>query len=320
MKCSRCGKASVITLRQGELCRDCFTRYFEKKVTGTVRKYKLFSKKDTLCFAMSGGKDSMAVACVLSRIAARQRQKMFAIGIDEGVKGYRDRQLEDMKAFCGKLSMPYHIFTFQDEYGMTNEELYGLAVKKGVDISQCTLCGILRRRIMNREARRLGASKMVVGHNLDDEAQTALMNLTKGSVELMARLGPASGPSGNKGFIQRIKPLYFCTNEETALFTKLRGIKVLYSPCPHRKASFRQYAEGIIEKMEKDYPGTKTALVQNMLRLIPMLRKEFSGGSVLECAECGEPSRNRICKACETLQKIGIRPKAKAKAKATAKD
>jgi uncharacterized protein (TIGR00269 family) len=307
MKCSRCGRPSVVKLRQGALCKGCFLRYFEKKVTGTVRKYKLLEKNDVLCFAMSGGKDSMAAAKVLSGLAARRRQRMFAIGVDEGVKGYRDRQLEDMKAFCEKLSIEYHIFTFEDEYGKTSEELYRLAGKKGVDISQCTLCGILRRRIMNREARRLGASKMVVGHNLDDEAQTALMNLTKGSVELMARLGPSSGPSSNKGFIQRIKPLYFCTNEETALYTKLRGIKVLYGPCPHRKASFRQYAEDIIERMEKDYPSTKTALVQNMLRLIPMLRREFSGKSPVECEECGEPSRNRVCKACETLGKIGLK-------------
>jgi uncharacterized protein (TIGR00269 family) len=311
MKCSRCKRPSVVNLRQGELCRECFIKYFEKKVTGTVRKYKLLSKKDVLCFAMSGGKDSMAATAVLSKIAKRQRQRMFAIGIDEGVAGYRDRQLSDMKEFCGKLGIEYHIFTFEDEYKKTNEELYSLAAKKGVSISQCTLCGILRRRIMNREARRLGATKMVVGHNLDDEAQTALMNLTKGSVELMARLGPASGPAIHGGFITRIKPLYFCTNEETALYTKLMGIKVLYAACPHRKASFRQYAEDVIEKMEKDYPGTKTALVQNMLRLIPMLRKELPSGEVLDCAECGEPSRNRVCKACGTLREIGIKPASK---------
>lgn len=309
MACVRCARDPVVELRHGKLCRDCFLRYFRKKVTGTVRKYKMFSKKDVLCFAMSGGKDSMAVASVLGGLARQRRQKAFAIGVDEGVEGYRDRQLSDMAEFCGKLGIEYRIFTFRDEYGKTNEELYRLAVKKGVNISQCTLCGILRRRIMNREARRLGATKMVVGHNLDDEAQTALMNLTKGSVELMARLGPASGPSSHRGFIPRIKPLYFCTNEETALYTKLMGIKVLYAACPHRKASFRQYAEDVIEKMEKDYPGTKTALVQNMLRLIPVLRKETGSGGVVECAECGEPSKNRVCKACGTLSKLGLQKK-----------
>jgi tRNA-5-methyluridine54 2-sulfurtransferase len=309
MACVRCGRASVTKLRQGDLCRDCFLKYFKKKVTGTVRKHMLLGKNDVLCFAMSGGKDSMAVASVLGPLAKQRRQRVFAIGVDEGVSGYRDRQLSDMKEFCRSLGIEYHIFTFRDEYGKTNEELYRLAVKNDVQISQCTLCGILRRRIMNREARRLGATKMVVGHNLDDEAQTALMNLTKGSVELMARLGPSSGPSTHGGFIQRIKPLYFCTNEETALYTKLMGIKVLYAACPHRKASFRQYAEDVIEGMEKDYPGTKTALVQNMLRLIPILRKEFAGGTVIECAECGEPSKNRVCKACMTLRALGLKGK-----------
>lgn len=310
MKCIHCGRPGAIELQQGALCGSCFPEYFQKKVFRTVRKYRLFAKDDVLCFAMSGGKDSMAAAAVLSRIGKKQRQRMFAIGVDEGVKGYREKQLEDMKAFCGELGIEYHIFTFEEEYGKTNEELFRIARKKGVEISQCTLCGILRRRILNREARKLGATRMVVGHNLDDEAQTALMNLTKGSVELMARLGPSSAPGRHRGFIQRIKPLYFCTNGETELYTRLKGIKVLYEPCPHRKESFRQYAEDVLEKMEKDYPGTKSALVQNMLKLIPILRKEFSHSKVLECAECGEPSRNRTCKSCATLSEIGVKGRA----------
>ncbi len=307
MKCILCGKPGVIELQQGPLCRGCFPDYFQKKVFRTVRKFRLFTKEDTLCFAMSGGKDSMAAAYVLSRIGKKQRQRMFAIGVDEGVKGYRELQLKDMKSFCEVLGIEYRIFTFLEEYGKTNEELMAIARKRGVDITQCTLCGILRRRILNREARRLGATKMVVGHNLDDESQTALMNLFKGSVELMARLGPASGASAHEGFIPRIKPLYFCTNEETELFTKLKKIKVLYKPCPHRKESFREYVDKTLERIEDDYPGTKSALIQNMVRLIPMLRREFSESDVMECGSCGEPSKNKFCKSCETLRKLGIK-------------
>ncbi len=308
MKCILCRIGeSVITLQQGPLCAECFVRYFQKKVYRTVRKYRMLTKDDVLCFALSGGKDSLAAAYVLSGIAKKQKQRMFAIGVDEGVKGYREVQLDDMRKFCKELGIEYRIFTFREEYGKTNGELMGIARKKGVEISRCTLCGILRRRILNREARKLGATKMVVGHNLDDEAETALMNLTKGSPELMARLGPSPGAAMHEGFIPRIKPLYFCTNAETELFTKLVGIKVLYKPCPHRRESFREYADRTLDKMERDYPGTKSTLVQNMLRLIPVLRKEHSSGKVNECSRCGEPSKGRVCKVCLTLGKLRIR-------------
>ena len=146
MKCILCGKKNVITLQQGPLCKNCFPRYFQKKVYRIIRKFRLFTKNDTLCFALSGGKDSLAAAYVVNQIAKKQKQKVFAIGVDEGVKGYRDRQLEDMKKFCREQGIEYHIFTFKEEYGKTNEQLMVIAKKKGVDISQCTLCGILRRR------------------------------------------------------------------------------------------------------------------------------------------------------------------------------
>lgn len=306
MKCIRCGKPGVINLQQGDLCGKCFTEYFQKKVYRTIRKYRLFTKNDTLCFALSGGKDSLTMAYVVSQIARKQKQRMFAIAVDEGIRNYREIQLEDMKRFCKTLGIEYHIFTFEQEYGKTNEQLMDMARKKNIDISQCTLCGILRRRILNREARKLGATKMLVGHNLDDEAQTSLMNLFKGSIELMARLGPAPGAAKHKDFIPRIKPLYFCTNEETEMFTKLKGIKVLYRPCPHRKDSFRMYIDRKLEEIEKDYPGTKTSIIQNMIKIIPMLRKEFSGSSIVECEICGEPSKNSICKSCATLRKLDL--------------
>jgi uncharacterized protein (TIGR00269 family) len=307
MPCILCGGKPAITLQQGPLCSQCFPEYFRKKVYRTIRQYKLFGKSDKLCFALSGGKDSLAAAYVVSRIARKRKQKTFAIGVDEGVKGYRDRQLQDMQRFCRQLGIEYRIFTFKDEYGHTIEQLTALARRKGVDMSRCTLCGILRRRILNREARRLGATRMVVGHNLDDEAETALMNLFKGSVELMARLGPATGAAKHRGFIPRVKPLYFCTNDETALYTKLAGIKVTYRPCPYRKESFRQYVDDILDKAEIDYPGTKSTIVRNMLRLLPMMKKHFSSGEIRECDHCGEPSRGRVCKACATLKKLGTK-------------
>jgi uncharacterized protein (TIGR00269 family) len=307
MACILCRKKkTVINLQQGPLCGDCFVKYFQKKVYRTIRQHRLFNKKDVLCVGCSGGKDSIAALYLVSRITKERKQRLFALGVDEGVKGYRDVQLRDMEKLCKEHGIEYHILRFKDFYGKTNEELMALARKMKVDISQCTLCGILRRRLMNRFARENGATKMVVGHNLDDEAQTTLMSLFKGSVELLARLGPAPGAVRHEGFIPRVKPLYFCTDEETELYTRLMGFRVLYRPCPHRKDSFRDYIDRKLKSIEKDYPGTKSAIIQNTLKLVPVLRKEYGRGKIPACAKCGEPSRNRVCKACLTLGKLGI--------------
>ena len=305
MKCILCGKPHVIELQQGQLCRQCFIQYFQKKVYRTIRKHSLFGKDDVLCVACSGGKDSLAVLYLVNRIAKKRKQKLFALGIDEGVEGYRERQLDDMEKFCSEHGIDCMFVSFKDEFGKTIEELMKIARKKKVDVSQCALCGILRRKLLNTYARKMGATKMVVGHNLDDEAQTILMNMFKGGMELAARIGPETGSAKHKSFVPRVKPLYFCTEKETALYTKLMKFPVLYDRCPYRKDSYRDFIHRKLEEIEAEHKGSKTGLIQNFLDVLPLLREKYSGKKIPECSRCGEPSKGRVCKSCQLLSRLG---------------
>lgn len=307
MKCILCGKEHVIELQQGPLCKDCFILYFQRKVYKTIRKHELFDKKDKLCVACSGGKDSLAVLYLVSNLAKKRGQILFALGIDEGVKGYRDKQLKDMVDFCEEHGIDCVIVPFEQEFGHTIEQLMKIAKKKGIDMSQCALCGILRRRLLNKYAKKLGATKIVVGHNLDDEAQTVLMNIFKGGIELAARMGPTTGVLRHPGFVPRVKPLYFCTELETSTYTRLLGFKVLYKRCPYRKYSYRAYVAKHLEEIDRDYKGTKTSIIQNLLQILPLLKKRYSGGKIPACKRCGEPSKREVCVVCGTLDRLGIK-------------
>jgi uncharacterized protein (TIGR00269 family) len=307
MTCILCGKEAVIELQQGKLCKDCFIRYFQRKVFKTIRQHKLFGKKDRLCVACSGGKDSLAVLHLVSKLAKKRGQGLFALGIDEGVKGYRDRQLEHMRLFCEKYGIDCVTVSFKREFGRTIEEMMKLVRQKGPEISQCALCGILRRRLLNKYSKNLGATKIVVGHNLDDEAQTVLMNMFKGGIELAARMGPTTGSVKHPGFVPRVKPLYFCTELETRTYTRLLGFKVLYRRCPYRKFSYRAYVAKHLDEIDRDYKGTKTSIIRNFLQILPLLKKRYSGGKIPACERCGEPSKGEVCVVCGTLDKLGIK-------------
>ena len=307
MGCILCGKKPVITVQQGPLCRDCFIRYFQRKVYKTIRKYRLFTKRDALCVACSGGKDSLAVLYLVNRLAKKQRQPLFALGIDEGVKGYRERQLRDMTHFCGKHGIDAVIISFRQEFGRTIDELMKIVEKRKLEVNRCALCGMLRRRVLNRYAKKLGATRIIVGHNLDDESQTALMNIFKGGIELSARMGPGAGAVKHRGFVHRVKPLYFCTEEETTLYTKLLGFRVLYRRCPYRKYSYRDFVARHLDDMEKEYKGTKTSIIRNLLHILPLLKKKFSAGKIPECRHCGEPARKDVCAVCGILDELGIK-------------
>lgn len=304
--CIICGKTPVIELQQGHLCRDCFIRYLQRKVYKTIRKHRLFSRDDVLCVACSGGKDSLTVLHLVDKLAKKRKQKLFALGVDEGVKGYREKQLEHMRYFCEKHGIDCVIVSFKHEFGHTIEELMKIVRKKRVGISQCALCGILRRRLLNKYAKKLGATRIVVGHNLDDEAQTGLMNMFKGGIELAARMGPTTGAVKHPGFVPRVKPLYFCTEKETTLYTKLLKFRVLYQRCPYRKYSYRAYIARHLDEIDRDYKGTKTSIIQNLLSILPLLKKQYSGGKIPECRHCGEPSKHGVCVVCDTLSKVGI--------------
>ena len=308
MECFKCGgKKAVINIQHGPLCGKCFIDHFEKKVYGTIRKYGLFTKKDVICVACSGGKDSLVALHLVNRLAKKQRQRIFALAVDEGIGSYRSHTLEDLKFFCKKEGIELHIVSFKKEFGFTLDGIIREAKKKGKDVNPCTVCGIMRRRLMNTHAKRLGADVLVVGHNLDDEAQTILMNMMKGGIELSARLGPKTGIVRHEKFVPRVKPLYFCMEKEDRLYSILKGFRVNFAECPYTRDSFRDYVRHMLNEAESRYRGTKYSIVNNFLKMLPLIKEKFSGSAVMECRICGEPGKNDVCSVCTLLENLGVR-------------
>ena len=81
------------------------------------------------------------------------------------------------------------MISFQDEVGTTMDDLAPISG----DQSPCSFCGVFRRRCMNQTAKELGADVLATGHNLDDTAQSVLMNFMRGDVEA----GPARTALGS---------------------------------------------------------------------------------------------------------------------------
>ena len=92
---------------------------------------------------------------------------------------------------------------------------------------------------MNKHARKLGADKLVTGHNLDDEAQAIVMNIFKANTKLAARLSTVSGIGENKLFTQRVKPLYLCAEKEVRLYALLKGFQIQFVECPYSREGYR---------------------------------------------------------------------------------
>ncbi len=296
MKCQRCSKTAVVFQKysNAHLCKVHFIEDTERKIKRDIRKFGMVGKNERIAVALSGGKDSTVLLYVLHKIFKNRPDIEFmAITIDEGIRGYREHTLEHALKLAGELGVQHTIRSFKEGYGITLDEL---TLKN--DQAACTLCGVLRKNLLNKTARELCADKLAMGHNLDDEAQTILMNYMRGDVNRLKRMLPGKR---QPGLVMRIKPLRSIPEKEVALYGLLNNLPVSTDECPYAGEALRNEIREMLNNYEVRHPGTKYSLLGGFEALYPELHPLNT--QILLCDKCGEPSSESICKTCRLLGK-----------------
>jgi len=309
MACNSCKTKPVFTLVSGKkLCKNCFIRYFQKKVRKNVRQYGLIEKKDRIAVALSGGKDSTVVLEMLNQLRSDCPYfELFAILIDEGIKGYRHVTVRAARSYCRKNNIDLHIYSFREHFGFTLDQM----IKK-LKLGPCTVCGALRRYLLNKAARELKATKIVTGHNCDDEAQSVVMNLFRNNNSSSARLGVVTGVKKDKRFIPRIKPLYFMLEKEIMAYAYTKGLLDKFVECRYAGEAYRSEVRDMLNTFEERHPGTKNAILASFLDTLPLLKKKYgTSEEIAYCKACQEPAAKEVCKACTLLKQLNGQKSAK---------
>ena len=267
----------------------------------TIRDHSLLDKGDHVVVAISGGKDSLSVLYVLNKIAERKRDmKLTALLIDEGIKGYRNSSIKDAKNFCKEYKIKLHIASYKDNLDKTLDELK----KQFPETIACSMCGVFRRYLLNKKSRELKADKLATGHNLDDEAQSIIMNQLRHNISLSARLGPTTGVRKDPKFIPRIKPFYFLTEKEVATYAFLKNFISEFNECTYCAESHRFEIRDMLNNLEAKHPGSKHSIVASFMEMLPLLKERFKNQEIGSCKICKEPASSKICNACTLTQKI----------------
>lgn len=301
MDCQKCDKRSVIELQHGNFCKNHFLSYFEEKVFKTISKYQLIKPKERICIAASGGKDSLTVLYLTKKYLEKNgwNNQIFALVVDEGIPDYREKTIKDLEKFCKDYDIELHKISFQEEFSSALEKAYP-QIEKNSEKKPCNLCGVWRRYLLNKYSRKLGAEKLVTGHNLDDEAQAIMMNIFKANTKLAGRLGPITGMKENGLFVQRVKPLYFCPEKEVRLYALLKGFQVQFAECPYSSLGYRHHIQEMLNNFENKYHGTKQGIVQSFLDLLPLFKQNQDEKEEIKiCQKCQEPSNGDVCNACK---------------------
>jgi len=275
-----------------------FKEKFEKNIRETIRRYNLIQKNDKIIVACSGGKDSTTVLYLLEKFG----YNVEALIIDLLIGNYSKKNLENIKKFCKDNKIKLHIINIRYEFGGSICYIRNIIQSKK-KMSNCTICGVIKRWLINKKARELKADKIATGHNLDDEAENILLNFFKGNPELSINLGPKTGSINDKKFVTRIKPLYFCRNEEVKKYSKLMKFPILNESCPCSTEVFRRKIRKNLAELEKTNKNAKENIVKSFLGILPKLKNKYKKGKELKyCKLCREPSRNDICKTCELMK------------------
>ncbi len=308
-KCDKCLEKVAITLNYGPhyFCEKHFVQFFENRVKKTIRKYNLLAPGEKILIALSGGKDSTVILHLLAKYYKKGRE-IEALIIDEGVRGYRDKSVKAAEENCKKLGIKYTLISFKKEFGLTNDQIMPLIEKNSKLGGTCAFCGTLRRNIMNKYAKKIGAKKLATGHNLDDEVQSFVMNVFNNDFERMKRMGANAGVIEHKGFVKRIKPLYETPEKEIIAFCAFNGIKH-YSEecCPYSWTAKRNEYREMLNNFEDRFPGTQYSILrfyENVKKSVAPAEKEKTTmkNALKECEKCKEPTENKLCKACEMIE------------------
>lgn len=295
-------ESGIVNLQNEKIIYDEeFAISFENKVKETIEKFNLVNQEDKLLLAVSGGKDSTVMVYVMKKLG----YNFECVTVDAHIGCYTEENLRNIRKMCSSHDVKLHEIEFRKEVGASLCFIRDTLQANGHDLKSCTVCGVIRRYLLNRKARELGATKLVLGHNMDDEAQGILMNLLKNKVHLCARSGPINGVIKDSRFVCRIKPLYLTAEKEVIKYSKMMNFPVHYGKCPCSTEGFRNSIKDFLNELEQRIPDVKKNIVAKFLEHLPSLREKYKSNELPSlCEKCGEASLDKLCRVCSLLDEF----------------
>jgi tRNA 2-thiocytidine biosynthesis protein TtcA len=229
-----------------------------KKTTKAIVDFNLIEDGDRVMVGLSGGKDSWALLQALDvlRLRAPIRFSLVAVNVDSGYKEFKH---ELIAKTCRERGWEYRI-----EHTSIGEVMDDLL---DAGATPCSLCARLRRGVLYRIASEVGATKIALGHHLDDFIETLLLNLFfAGALKAM----PARLVSDNGEHVV-IRPLAYVGEDEARLYAKECALPIIGCCCPAcgDLSLQRQRVKRLIMDLEVEHAGIKQSMLKALGNVKP---------------------------------------------------
>lgn len=221
-----------------------------KEEEAFIRENQMIDKGDRVIAAVSGGADSVCMLHLLVALKKILEFDIFAVHVHHGLRGQEaDRDEEYVRGLSAMWEVPCLV---------VHTDAAAYARKWGMGVEEAGR--ELRYQIFDQEAERTGARRIAVAHNMEDQAETILHNLFRGSgIKGLGGMEPVRG--------KIIRPLLWASRRQILDYLEERGI----SYCTDSTNASMEYTRNKLRSM-----------------VIPMVCREINPGAVAHIAETGK--------------------------------
>lgn len=232
-------------------------KFLEGRTGKAIMEYNMIEDGDTVLVCCSGGKDSYTLLSMLMALQQRAPVKfrLIAMNLDQKQPGF---PADVLPAYFESIGIEYRIVEV-DTYSVVKDK-----IPEGK--TTCSLCSRLRRGIIYRTAKELGANKIALGHHRDDMVHTLFLNMLFGG-KLKAM--PPKLVTDDKAHVV-IRPLAYCSEADIAKFA--RGMDFPIIPCNlcgSQENLQRQKIKEMMHDWDKRYPGRTESVFTAIQNVVP---------------------------------------------------
>jgi len=232
-------------------------KFLEGRTGKAIGDYNMIEEGDTILVCVSGGKDSYTLLNILMALQQRAPVKfrLIAMNLDQKQPGF---PADVLPRYFDSLGVDYRIVE-ADTYSIVKDK-----IPEGK--TTCSLCSRLRRGIIYRTAKELGANKIALGHHRDDMVHTLFLNMLFGGK--LKAMPPKLVTDDGAHIV--IRPLAYCPEKDIARFA--RGMEFPIIPCNlcgSQDNLQRQKIREMMEAWDRRYPGRTEAVFTAMQNIVP---------------------------------------------------
>ncbi|WP_417069230.1 tRNA 2-thiocytidine(32) synthetase TtcA [Niveibacterium terrae] len=232
-------------------------KYLERKVGQAIGDFNMIEDGDVVMVCCSGGKDSYSLLSLL--LAMREKApidfRIVAMNLDQKQPGF---PADVLPAYFEKLGVEYRIVE-EDTYSIVKAK-----IPEGK--TTCSLCSRLRRGVIYRVAREIGATKIALGHHRDDMLETLFLNMFFGG--RIKSMPPKLGSDDGQNIV--IRPLAYCSERDITRYANALEFPIIpCNLCGSQENAQRKQIKAMLNDWDQRFPGRILSLSRSLTHIVP---------------------------------------------------